>query len=128
MFSRIQRYTPPKGDALAGKYSEIAPRNCKPLLRDPIMAAIQKVQNHQLEIRKRGSKLHVRMWTASINGIAEPIGGGLYNLSLKHYDDELKCKLRLAGDGGKQLLILYLADKPFHQLTFERRVDGGKER
>lgn len=104
--------------ALAGRFAEAQPRNLKPLLADPVMAAIQDSRNHQIFVRGRGDTLTVYVTPGTIRGVAKPIGGGLYETVLKHGGDELTCTLRLA-DGG-DTLIVYLADEPFHQMTYTR--------
>lgn len=104
--------------ALAGKFAEAQPRNLKPLLSDPVMAAIQDNRNHQVYVLERSDTLRVYVTPGTVRGVAKPVGGGMYETVLKHGKDELTCKLRLA-DGG-DTLIVYLTDEPFHQMTYTR--------
>lgn len=109
---------PPEG-ALAGTYAEAPPRNLQPLLRDPVMAAIQGAADHALVVRSPARGLDVLIPDAGVQGRARPLGQGLYAAVLKRGDSVLDAKLRLI-DGGKRL-ILYLSDEPFHQITYDRQ-------
>ena len=46
---------------LAGRFIETAPRNLKPLMTDPVIAAIQKEVNHRLLVHGRGETLPARV-------------------------------------------------------------------
>jgi hypothetical protein len=102
-----------------GRYVEAAPRNLKPLLRDPVMAAVQAAGGQQLIVRQRARSLQVQIPSAGVTGSAQSAGEGVYAAALRHEGHLLRCKLRLI-EGGKRL-VLYLSDAPFHQLTYERQ-------
>ncbi len=106
-------------DSPAGTFLEQPPRNLKPMLRDPVMAAVQAAPDQQLIVRKNRGGLGVSIPAAGVTGTVAPGGNGVYAAVLRHGDDALNCKLRLI-DGGRRL-VLYLADEPFHQLTYERQ-------
>ena len=103
---------------LAGSYKEKPPRNLKPLLRHPVMAAIQSAPRHRIVVRRSKEGFVVSIPEAAVEGKAKSLGGGLYKAVLKRSADALDCKLRLI-NGGRGL-ILYLSDAPFHQVTYER--------
>lgn len=106
----------PAAAGLAGTYVEQTPRNLRPLLRDPVMAAIQAAPDHKLLLAADGDRFEVALPAATVRGLAEPIGPGLYRTRLHYGRDVLTAKLRFM-QGGHQL-VLYLADEPFHQLAF----------
>lgn len=110
---------PPTED-LAGTYAEIPPRNLRPLLRDPVMAAIQDAGQARLIVRVSDDAFDLSIPAASVTGRATSLGGGIYLADLTCGDHPLRCKLRLVS-GGQERLILYLSDKPFHQLTYARQ-------
>lgn len=103
----------------AGVYREKRPRNLKPLLRDPVMRAIQSAPDHQLVVHDDGGgSLALSIPRAGVSGQAHRGDNGVYEATLAKAGEAatLECKLR-PFDGGKRLL-LYLADEPFHQLTY----------
>ena len=54
-----------------------------------------------------------------LEAVARPLGDGVYTVTLEQGGSKLDCHLRLVGSGRR--LILYLADKPYHQIIFERQ-------
>lgn len=106
----------PSPEALAGTYVELAPRNLKPLLADPVMAAIQAAPDQQLIIAPDAQGIRISLPQALVGGTAQRIGPGLFQAVLRRDEHVLKCALRVVDDGRR--LVLYLADGPFHQLTF----------
>lgn len=109
----------PEEATVLGTYAERPPRNLEPLLRDPVMAAVQAAAEQTLVVRRARGKVQVRIPQAGVGGPAQAAGGGLYTLVLCHGDDRLPCKLRFA-DAGRRA-ILYLSDEPFHQISYERQ-------
>lgn len=106
-------------EAVASKpYTEIAPRNTKPLLRDPVMSAIQNRMPQKLSILPGdgADSISLKLGSGEVSGSATRDSRGLYVARLNHNGDTLDCLLRFAY-GGSQA-ILYLSDEPFHQLTF----------
>ncbi len=108
----------PEAGALAGRFTEAEPRNLKPLMTDPVIAAVQGARGQELFVHQRRDTLHVYITPGSVRGVAKPVGKGVYETVLKHGKDQRECRLRLAPDG--ETLIVYFADKPFHQMTYTR--------
>ncbi len=108
------------GDKLpVGEFVEVQPRNLKPLLRDPVMAAIQSADTNRMVISQRRDGVDVSFPDAGVNGQARSLGGGLYAVELATDEAKLSAKLRLVPGG--DTMILYLKDQPFHQITFKRK-------
>jgi hypothetical protein len=105
-------------DKLAGAFRELPPRNLKPLLADPVMAALQGVQ-HRLVVRKGRAGVRLQFPEAGVRGQARPARGGLFDVSLSAEGKTLQGKLRLLADG--DMIILYLQDEPMHQITYWRQ-------
>lgn len=104
--------------SIGGAYVEVPPRNLKPLLRDPVMAAIQGKPRQQIVIAGNDAgQLTVSLPTASVTGSGVPEGDGTYRLALTDGLHTLDCRLRVID---RDRLLLYLADEPFHQMTFAR--------
>ena len=102
--------------SLAGTFVEVAPRNLQPMLADPVMSAIQSAGQQQLAVRPNGSGLEVEIPQAHVYGLAKPAGQDVYGVGLAYGEYKLAANLRFV-DGGRTA-ILYLADKPFHQITY----------
>jgi len=119
----VKPFAIPKPAAIVGNYVEVGPRNLKPLLRNPVMAAVQGAATARMNIGARGSEF--RLWFHDINvgGTLKARANGEYEAYLRLHRETLNCKFRLMDDG---YLIVYLADGPFHQLTFLRQ--GAKKR
>ena len=104
--------------SIGGAYVEVPPRNLKPLLRDPVMAAIQGKPRQQIVIAgDDAGQLTVSLPTASVTGSGVLEGDGTYRLELTDGLHTLDCRLRVID---RDRLLLYLADEPFHQMTFAR--------
>ncbi|MCY2931813.1 MAG: hypothetical protein NTV86_20440 [Planctomycetota bacterium] len=101
-------------------YRESPPRNLRPLLRDPVMRAIQAAGDQELAVGRRDGALEVSIPRAEVSGLAKPVGGGAYDLTLFRQGDPkgLRCTLRAVKAAGKASLVLYLADEPFHQICY----------
>jgi len=99
-----------------GRYVEALPRNLSPLLRQPIIAALQSARQLSLEARRTGRSFALSFPQTGVAGAALPAGRGAYRVQLARGADSLECRLRVAG-GGKRV-VLYLADGPFRQITF----------
>ncbi len=105
--------------SLAGIFVEIAPRNLRPMLADPVMSAIQSAGQQELAVRPSGDGLDVEIPQARVTGRATPLGQDVYGVGLAYGEHKLAANLRFV-DGGRTA-ILYLADKPFHQVTYVNR-------
>jgi DNA-directed RNA polymerase subunit RPC12/RpoP len=108
----------PSGD-LAGTYSEVPPRNLQPMLRDPIMAAVQSAPDHQLIVKPDGEGgFAVSIPAAHVSGTAQQGSDGTFDLVLTLGNHKpLDARLRPV-EGGR--VILYLSGEPFHQITYAR--------
>jgi len=112
----VRKAAIPADYAVFGTFEEIPPRNLRPLLRDPIMAAIQAAPGQRIVITADGDGgLDVALPVASLSGTGQPDSPGAYRLTLTDGRDTLHCRLRVLAD---ERLLLYLADEPFHQMTF----------
>jgi len=100
-------------------YVEIAPRNTKPLLSDPVMSAIQNTMPQKLSVSPGlNGSVKLSLGSGEVTGTAKQDTRGLYVTQFTHNGSTLQCLLRFA-HGGKEA-ILYLSEEPFHQLTFAR--------
>jgi DNA-directed RNA polymerase subunit RPC12/RpoP len=102
--------------SLAGTFVEVAPRNLQPMLADPVMSAIQSAGRQELAVRPGGTGLEIEIPQAQVYGLATPAGPDVYGVGLAYGEHKLAANLRFV-DGGRTA-ILYLADKPFHQITY----------
>lgn len=101
---------------LAGTFVESPPRNLKPMLADPVMAAIQAVGQQHLAVRAKGDGLEVAIPDAHVRGVASPAGRDVYAVALTYGQHKLAANLRFT-EGGRTA-ILYLDARPFHQITY----------
>lgn len=101
---------------LAGTFVEAPPRNLRPMLDHPVMAAIQAAGQQHLAVKTNGSGLDVTIPEAQVRGKASPAGPDVYALALTHGQSKLAANIRFT-EGGRTA-ILYLDDKPFHQITY----------
>jgi len=108
----------PAGDIPAEptKFVEAPPRNLRPMLQHPVMAAIQGAINQTLVLSNGGAVLKITLPEASVSGTATETSPGHYQAQLKQDNATLACRLRVL-DQGKRV-ILYLADEPFHEITY----------
>ncbi len=102
---------------LAGTYQEIPPRNLRPVLSDPIMRTLQREAWGEVTITHDGEKLRLTFPGCEVTGVALTSADGAYRVSLMLGDASIMGLLRQDGDNR---LVLYLAESPFHQLTFAR--------
>lgn len=117
---------PPASAAIIGNYLEKAPRNLRPLLEDPVMAALQKAPGQRLAVRPTESDSSFDLVILGVlSAEVQAVGKGLYSAVLRLGDSTLDCRLRLADSGNT--LILYLSDQPFHQLTYVRQDSKANE-
>ncbi|MFW6132267.1 MAG: hypothetical protein ACOC8F_00105 [Planctomycetota bacterium] len=104
---------------LPATFVERGPRNLRPGLRDPVMAALQSTGRHELRLARDGEALKVSIPAAEVAGRATRRRPGLWDATLRVGSEELDCALRFFADGRRA--ILYLSAAPFHQLSYERR-------
>jgi hypothetical protein len=57
--------------------------------------------------------------SAGVSGTGKFVSPGLYEVHLNSQGKSLACKLRLAQQGS--IVILYLSDEPFRQMTYQRK-------
>ena len=109
---------PPAGDipAQPTKFVEAPPRNLRPMLQHPVMAAVQGAINQTLVLSNGGAVLKITIPEASVSGTAVETSPGHYTATLRRDEATLACRLRVL-DQGKRV-ILYLADEPFHEITY----------
>jgi DNA-directed RNA polymerase subunit RPC12/RpoP len=104
---------------VAGDYLEQPPRNLKPLLKNAVMAAVQNAPSQRLELRAvDDGSVSVRLPVAGVSGTAKRAGRDILDAELALGQTVLPCRLRVL-EGGKTI-VLYLSDKPYHQITFSR--------
>jgi hypothetical protein len=106
---------------VAGTYVEQPPRNLRPLLRDPILAAVQAAGSQRLEIRPSGQMLHLWIPEAKVHGEGRQVAPDGCDVILHKGPHSLPAKLRLLPDGR---IVLYLRTEPMYQITYVRRPDA----
>ena len=104
-----------------GRFEEVLPRRLKPLLTDPIMAAIQQAPGGPLSITKDGDKYQLRLPQAGVASEPFTITGGEAIITLVRGQQVLVATLRYLPPQG-HLLILSLDKAPLHQIVF-RNMD-----
>ncbi len=109
---------PPGGDIPAEptKFVEAPPRNLRPMLEHPVMAAVQGAVNQTLVLSNGGAVVKITIPEASVTGTATETSPGHYTATLQRDEATLACRLRVL-DAGKRV-ILYLADEPFHEIAY----------
>ena len=108
---------PPPG-AVAGTYVEQA-RHLKFAFSHPVMERLRLSPGQQLVITPAGDRFNVRIAAAGISGQATPGDDGLCAATLTDGRSRLDCRLRLVASPAA--VILYLAEKPFHQIVYGRK-------
>jgi len=108
---------PPGPEVLSGTWQEVAPRSLKPVLRHPVMAAVQAAPDQRLMVSASPEGIDVAIPVAAVAGVGKPVGPGLYETALRHGNDVLEGAVLRFVEGGHRA-ILYLAEGPFHQLTY----------
>jgi len=108
--------TRPRLPSGSTKFVEASPRNLRPLLQNPIMAAIQTARNQTFLLRSGSEQVAISIPEAAVVGTATPVGAGCYSAQLKRGEESLECTLRVADQGNR--LILYLDSEPFHEMTY----------
>jgi DNA-directed RNA polymerase subunit RPC12/RpoP len=118
--------TPPPGPQpvqaknLLGKFVEVPPRNLRPQLGDPVMAALQSDSNGRMTVTGKDPEFQIAFPSAGVTGTAKYAGREMFTAKLATADGQsLDCRLRALNGGST--LVLYLSDQPFHQLTYQRR-------
>jgi DNA-directed RNA polymerase subunit RPC12/RpoP len=106
-------------EAIVGTFVEKPPRNLQPVLRNPVMAAVQNAPNQTLDVRQGKDGFDISVPAAGASGSVTAIRPGLYQGLLKVQNQSLLCRFRLADEG--KLLILYMGDEPFHQMTYLKK-------
>jgi len=114
----IERTDPPPPEALAGTYKE-ASRRLKLAFNDPFLERIRAAGAGKLTVTADGKAFDVSLPAAGLTGKANFDRDGIYRLLLADGRDERQCHLRLVDGGAK--LVLYLADKPYHQVIYTRQ-------
>lgn len=115
---------PPQPPALKpGVYVEQSPRNLRPLLRGPILQAVQTAPSPQtLRLSRQGGQLRIELPAAGLDGRLRPVRTGLAEGLLRKAEHTRVVKLRscppLGERAGQSLVVLYLDPEPMHQLTF----------
>jgi ribosomal protein S27E len=104
-------------DDLGGTYYEVPPRNLRPILADPVMKTLQTQMPGEIILTPDGARYTLAFPGCDVTGVALLAAEGMYRTSLTLGDDSILAFLRQAGP---DRLVLYLADAPFHQITFAR--------
>lgn len=121
-----ERHPAPPPERLT-TYVETRPRNLRPLLSHPVMAAIQGARDQRLVVGRNSEDLSITIPEADVAGTASKAGRGHYQVRLKHGSESLRCVLRFFDRGNR--LVLYLASEPFHEITYvQRGWDGRQDR
>jgi hypothetical protein len=112
----------PAAMPLEGVYQESPPRHLKPLLRDPVMRAIQNLQLVHIEISAKADQSPPRVTLAEVElaGTAQAVSEDIYRLELSGPAGQLECHLRQV-DG--ETLLLYLDASHYHQITLRKTMD-----
>lgn len=107
---------PDPGPALRpGRYREHPPRHLKPLLRNPVMAAVQNAVHQHLLLEQRDGLWVVRIPEAGVDGTAERVGNDSFRVDLRQGANRLEGQIR-AMPGG--FVVLYLDPAPMHQVIY----------
>jgi DNA-directed RNA polymerase subunit RPC12/RpoP len=112
-------FAPVDPTGLVGRFEEVLPRNLKPLLDQPVMAALQSAGPGEMIAAAAEGGFSLRFPQAGVRGLAAHEQGGRYAVTLRHDGDRLEATLRLI-DGGKRA-ILHLAEGPWRAMTFVRK-------
>lgn len=109
---------PPAALAIVGTHVE-AGRYLKLSFPDPIMESLRAGPRHKFVARRDQDEFRLTFASLPLEAVGRLLGDGVYAVTLEQGGSRLDCHLRLVGSGRR--LILYLADKPYHQIIFERQ-------
>jgi hypothetical protein len=102
---------------MAGEYTEVLPRRLKPLLTDPVMAAIQLAPGGPMHISKNGDKYQLLLPHAGVTSEPFSIANGKASVVLTRGEKPLVATLQYIPPQGN-MLVLSLDIAPLHQLVF----------
>lgn len=114
----LPRRPPLAAAAIVGKYAE-ARRHLKLSFADPIMELLRSGPRHRLVVTAEKVNFRIAISPAPVQGMARPVGDGVYAAVLGYGSVWLKCHVRVVEPGKR--LILYLADRPYHQIIFQKQ-------
>ena len=114
----LPAFSAPDPSAIIGEYVE-AGRYLRVAFENPIMERLRAGGVHRLVIRKRGERLAIALPPTRLRGMAHSANAGTFAAMLTDGKTHLQCHLRLI-DSGKRL-ILYLSEKPFHQIIYKKK-------
>lgn len=108
--------------SLSGHYIE-AGRYLRLAFKNPVMERLRASPAHRLIIRKSGKNRTMFVLPPTIlHGQARPDGNGIFTAILTDGKNSLTCRLRLIDSGRR--VILYLSEKPYHQIIYEKKHPG----
>ncbi len=114
----LPAFSAPDPSAIVGTYAE-AGRYLRVAFKNPIMERLRAGPVHGLVISKQGERLTIAFPTTGLRGLVHSANVGTYAVILTDGKTHLQCHLRLI-DSGKRL-ILYLSEKPYHQIIYEKK-------
>ncbi len=109
---------PPSAMSLVGEYVE-AGRHLRISFEDPIMEGLRAGPAHRMAVTAEDGTFPVAITPGPLKGLARPLGDGEYELTLASNGRRLDGHLRLLE--GEKRLVLYLADRPYHQIIFQKQ-------
>lgn len=113
--SSPRRFVPPPG--LEGRFVE-SQRFLRVGFDQPLLEKIRRGDRGQLLLRRAGDGVRVDLPELGLGGQATPVPEGGWSLALGDGQGQLTCRLRLVEP---DRLVLYLSDRPYHQIVYERR-------
>jgi DNA-directed RNA polymerase subunit RPC12/RpoP len=110
-----RRFVPPPG--VEGSFVETG-RFLRVGFDQPLLERIRRSERGQLLLRRDGAGVSVNLPELGLSGQASPAPDGGWSLALGDAQGQLACRLRLVAP---DRLVLYLSDRPYHQIVYERR-------
>jgi hypothetical protein len=130
--TRVRLPDPPASQSIQpGLYIEQAPRNLRPLLRGPVLEAVQSAPPGQgLRLEPRGKQFRLELPAAGVSGLLRRVRPGVLEGVLRKGPHSRVVTLRSCRQtadlaDGIVRVVLYLDDQPMHQLTFRRTAAVG---
>ncbi|MDY7009565.1 MAG: hypothetical protein SVV80_02285 [Planctomycetota bacterium] len=114
----LPAFSAPVPSTVIGEYVEYG-RYLRLAFENPIMEQLRAGGVHGLVIAERGELFTIALPPTGLRGWASSAGNGAFTAAISDGKNRLQCRLRLI-DAGKRL-ILYLSEKPYHQIIYKRK-------